>query len=156
MTQRMTNPAMILPDALTGIQHLLKAIGKSGVPQSTVELIGLRVSQINGCAACLNSHLRQARKAGETDERLATVAAWRDTPFFTDAERSALSLAEAVTRLADRSGEAVPDDPWEEATKHYDEQQLAAVVLAIGTVNLFNRVNVTVKEPADRPSWEAA
>ncbi|MEU4746973.1 carboxymuconolactone decarboxylase family protein [Actinosynnema sp. NPDC023658] len=150
----MKNPAMVLPDAMKGIQNLLKATAQGGVPRLTLELIGLRASQINGCGACLYGHLREAREAGETDERLATVAAWRHTPFFTDAERAALALTEAVTRIADRTGEAVPDDVWAEAAAHYDEQQLSAIVLMIATLNFFNRLNVTVQERADRPSWE--
>jgi AhpD family alkylhydroperoxidase len=141
---------------MTGIQHLLKATNQGGVPRRTLELIGLRVSQINGCSVCLYGHLREAKKLDETDERLATVAAWRDSPFFTDAERAALRLAEAVTRQADRSEEAVPDEVWDEAADHYDERQLAAIIVMIGTLNLFNRINVTVRERADRPSWEAA
>ncbi|MER5394196.1 carboxymuconolactone decarboxylase family protein [Saccharopolyspora sp. NPDC002686] len=153
MQPRMQNPAMILPDAMTGIQHLLKATNSGGVPKRTLELIGLRVSQLNGCAPCLVGHLREARNAGETDERLVTLATWREAPFFTDAERVALELAEAVTRLADRSDEAVPDELWAEVTEHYDEQQISAVLLMIGTLNLFNRINVPIRERADRPSW---
>ena len=153
---RMKNPAIVLPDAMTGIQHLLKATIKGGVPQRTLELVGLRVSQINGCSVCIYGHLREAKKLDETDERIATVAAWRDSPFFDDAERAALHLAEVVTRLADRSDEPVPDAVWDEAAEHYDERQLAALIVMIGTLNLFNRFNVTVKERADRPSWETA
>jgi AhpD family alkylhydroperoxidase len=155
---RMTNPAFVLPDAMKGIQYLLAATTRGGVPQRTLELVGLRVSQINGCAACVQGHVREARKAGETDERLMAVAVWWEAPYFDDAERAALRLAEAVTRTADRSAseEAVPDVVWDEAADHYDEKQLAALIIMIGTLNLFNRINVTVKEHADRPSWEAA
>nr|WP_142053818.1 carboxymuconolactone decarboxylase family protein [Pseudonocardia kunmingensis] len=152
----MKNPAIVLPDAMKGIQSLLKATNQGGVPSRTLELIGLRVSQINGCSACIYGHLREAKELGETDERIATVAAWRDSPFFDDAERAALHLAEVVTRLADRSDEPVPDAVWDEAADHYDERQLAALLVMIGTLNLFNRFNVTVKERADRPSWETA
>jgi AhpD family alkylhydroperoxidase len=155
---RMTNPAFVLPDAMKGIQHLLKATTQGGVPQRTLELVGLRVSQINGCAACVQGHVREARKAGDTDERIMAVAVWWEAPYFSAAERAALRLAEAVTRTADRSGsaEAVPDEIWDEAADHYDEKQLAALILMIGTLNLFNRINVTVKEHADKPSWAAA
>jgi len=153
---RMTNPAFVLPEAMKGIQHLLNATGQGGVPKRTLELVGLRVSQINGCAACIQGHVREARKAGETDERVMAVSAWRDTPFFDDAERAALQLAEAVTRLADRTDEPVPDAVWDAAADHYDEKQLAALLVMIGTLNLFNRFNVTIKGRADRPSWEAA
>ena len=153
MQMRMKNPALVLPDAMQSIQHLVKATTQGGVPRKTLELVGLRASQINGCAVCIYGHLQEARKAGESYERIATVAGWRDSPFFTDAERAALALTEAVTRFADRSGEAVPDEIWDAATEHYDEQQLAAIILMIATLNLFNRINVTVREKADSPSW---
>ncbi len=103
--------------------------------------LGLRASQINGCAVCLDMHARAARKAGETGERLATLAAWRETPYFTEAERAALALAEAGTRLADRA-DPVPDDLWREAAKHYGEQALAVLVVAIAAINTWNRLNV--------------
>src|SRR5438270_9874405 len=121
MQPRMSNPATILPDAAEGIQALLKATRKGGVPRATLELVHLRASQINGCSACVDSGARSAKKAGETDERLFAVAAWREAPYFTDAERAALALAEAVTRLADQI-DPVPDAIWNEATRHYDER----------------------------------
>jgi len=147
MQARMKNPAMILSDAMPAIQNLYKAIGKGGVPQATLELVHLRASQINGCSACVTSGASQARKAGETDERLFAVAAWRETLYFTDAERAALALAEAVTRLSDRA-DPVPDEIWNEAARHYDEQGLAALVLMIATTNLFNRLNATTRQVA--------
>ena len=147
MQARMGNPAMILPDAMQVIQALLKATRKGGVPSATLELVHLRASQINGCGGCVDAGARSARKAGETDERLFAVVAWRETPYFTDAERAALALAEAATRLADRA-DPVPDAIWDEATRHYDEQGLAAIVLMIATTNLFNRLNVTTRQVA--------
>jgi AhpD family alkylhydroperoxidase len=138
---------MILPDASKGIQNLIKATSQGGVPQQTLELVHLRASQINGCSVCVYGGVQSARKAGETDERLSTVAAWREAPFFTDAERAALALAEAVTRLADRP-DAVPDEIWEEATRHFDEKGLAAIILMIATTNLFNRLNATTRQVA--------
>jgi AhpD family alkylhydroperoxidase len=138
---------MVLPDAMQPIQALFKAISKGGVPQSTQDLVHLRVSQVNGCSACVDAGARSARKAGETDERLFTVAAWRETPYFTDAERAALALAEAATRLADRA-DPVPDGIWEEAAAHYDEQGLAALVLMIAVTNLFNRLNAVTRQVA--------
>ena len=147
MQARMTNPAMLLPDAMSAIQTLFKATHKGGVPSATLELVHLRVSQINGCSACVDSGARSAKKRGETDERLFAVAAWRETPYFTEAERAALALAEAATRLADRT-DPVPDPIWEEATQHYDEQGLAALVLMIAITNLFNRLNATTKQVA--------
>lgn len=147
MQPRMKNPAMVIPEAMQAIQELNAATGKGGVPAATLALVHLRASQINGCSSCVHSGTSQARKAGETDDRLATVAAWRDAPFFTDAERAALALAEAATRLADRPG-PVPDEIWDEAARHYDEQGLAALVLMIATTNLFNRLNLTTRQVA--------
>jgi AhpD family alkylhydroperoxidase len=148
MEARMKNPAMVLPDGMKGIQNLYKAVHKSGVPQETLELVHQRVSQINTCSACVDAGARSARKAGVSDERLWAVAAWREAPYFTDAERAALALAEAVTRLADRSGDAVPDELWDGVADHFDEEQLAGLILWIATTNLFNRLNATIKEPA--------
>ncbi|MDQ2716198.1 MAG: carboxymuconolactone decarboxylase family protein [Chloroflexota bacterium] len=147
MQARMSNPAMILPDAMNAIQTLLKATRKGGVPEAVLELVHLRASQINGCSACVDSGARSAQKAGETDERLFAVAAWREAPYFTGAERAALALTEAATRLADRA-DAVPDEIWDEATRHYDEQGLAAIILMIATTNLFNRLNATTRQVA--------
>lgn len=151
---RMKNPAFVLPDGFKGIGHLLAAVAKGGVPQTTLELVGLRASQINGCTSCVQGHWEEAKKAGESDERIMTVSAWRESPYFDDAERAALALTDALTRIADRSDDAVPDELWSEVVKYYDEQQVAALLLQIGTLNLFNRINVAVKEQADRPSWK--
>ncbi|MFC8001208.1 carboxymuconolactone decarboxylase family protein [Streptomyces rochei] len=151
MTARMKNPAMVLPDAMQAIPLLYKAMHKGGVAQTTLELVHLRVSQLNGCSACVHAGVQTSKKAGETDERLHAVAAWRETDFFTDAERAALELAEAATRLTDRS-DPVPDPVWDEAVKHYDESAMSAIILMIATTNFFNRINITVKEPAGA-SW---
>jgi AhpD family alkylhydroperoxidase len=147
MQPRIKNQATIIPDAMQAIQQLNAATEKSGVPAATLALVHLRVSQINGCSACVHAGTSAARKSGETDDRLATVAAWREAPFFTDAERAALALAEAATRLADRP-DPVPDEVWDEAARHYDEQGLAGLVLMIATSNLFNRLNVTTRQVA--------
>src|SRR6266545_8114384 len=135
MQARMSNPAVVIPGAMAAIQGLFKATGKSGVPSATLELVHLRASQINGCSYCVDSGSRSAKKAGETDERLFAVVAWREAPYFTDAERAALALAEAVTRLSDRV-DPVPDEIWDEAARHYDEQALAALILSIATTNV--------------------
>src|SRR5687767_12240789 len=119
----MDNPVMILPEAMQALQALGKATAKAGVPVTTLELVRLRASQINGCGVCVDMHARAARKAGETDERLFAVAAWRETPYFDDAERAALALTEAATRLSDRA-DAVSDDVWDEVADHYDERAL--------------------------------
>ena len=144
---RMTSPVMIVGDAMKAMQALGKASEQGGVPHTTSLLVVLRASQINGCGVCVVGHTRIARKAGETDDRLAAVAAWRDAPFFTDAERAALALTEAVTRLAD-TADPVPDSVWDEAARHYDEQELAALVLSIATVNVWNRLNVATRQVA--------
>lgn len=146
MQARMGNPALILPEALRAL-HALGAVTEKSIPVRTRELCHLRASQINGCSVCVDMHPKLARKAGETDQRLFAVGAWRDAPFFTEAERAALALTEAVTRLSDRA-DPVPDDVWQEATRHYDEQELAALILSIALINVWNRLNVTVKQVA--------
>ena len=146
MEARMTHPAMVL-GAMEPFQALFKAVYAGGVDPATLELVHLRASQINGCSACVDSGARSARKAGETEERLATVAAWREAPYFSDAERAALALAEAATRLADRP-DPVPDQVWDAAAAHYDEKGMAAIVLMIAVTNLFNRLNATTRQVA--------
>lgn len=145
MQARMKNPAMVLPEALKPLQALAAAAHTGGVPGKTLHLVHLRASQINGCSACIDGGVRGARKDGETDERLFMVSAWREAPYFTDAERAALALAEAMTRLND-SNDPVPDPVWDEAARHYDEKELAALVLWVATTNLYNRLNVTVRQ----------
>lgn len=147
MQSRMQNPAVVLPDAMPSIQALIKAVNSGGVDGQTMELVHLRVSQINGCSACVDGGAKAARKAGVSDERLATVVAWREAPYFTEPERAALALAEAATRLADRP-DAVNDEVWDAAATHFDEKQLAALVLMIGVTNLFNRLNATTRQIA--------
>jgi AhpD family alkylhydroperoxidase len=147
MQSRMKNPAMVVPDALQALLALGKSVEKGGAPLRTLELIRLRASQINGCSLCVDMHARDLKKAGETDERLFAVAAWREAPYFTDAERAALALTEAATRLGDRA-DPVPDEIWAEAVRHYDEQALAALVVNIALINFWNRVNVTTRQVA--------
>src|SRR5262245_14336246 len=120
MQARMKNPATILPDAVKALMAVQAVTDKADVPPKIIALSHLRASQINGCSFCVDLGVRMARKAGESDERLATVAAWRHAPYFTDAERAALALTEAVTRLSDRL-DPVPDDIWNEAAKHFSE-----------------------------------
>jgi AhpD family alkylhydroperoxidase len=147
----MSNPATVLPNAMKAIVTLLEATKQGGVAETTLELVHLRASQINGCSACVDAGSRQAKKAGESDERLFAVAAWRESPYFTDAERAALALAEAATRLSDRA-DPVPDAIWEEAAAHYDEAGLAALTLMIATTNLFNRLTATTQQVAGQ-AW---
>ncbi len=145
MHARMNHPVMVLPEAMKAMQAL-NMVNQQGLPEKLLELVHLRASQINGCSVCVDMHPKLARKAGETDERLFAVAAWRDTPYFTEAERAALALTEAVTRLADRA-DPVPDAIWNEADKHFDEAELATLLLAIATINVWNRLNVAISAP---------
>ena len=147
MAARMSNPAWVLPGAYEALQALQAATEGGGVPASTLALSHLRASQINGCNACIDGGCSTARKAGETDERLAAVAEWRDAPYFTAAERAALALTEAVTRLGDRQ-DPVPDEIWDEAVRHYDERALAGLLLTIATANFYNRLNVPTRQEA--------
>ncbi len=151
MQARMRNPVMIVPEAMQSLQAL-GALCEKIVPDKILELAHLRASQINGCGMCVDMHPRIAKKRGETDERLFAVAAWRDTPYFTDAERAALALTEAVTRLSDRA-DPVPDEIWNEAARHFDERQLAAIVLGISLINVWNRLNVTTRQVAGSVKW---
>ena len=125
--KRFTNTSMVL--------------GQSSLPKATQELVSLRASQINGCAVCVDMHTKDAEHAGETAVRLNLVAAWRDAKVFTEAERAALELTEQGTRIADAAG-GVTDEAWANAAKHYDTDQLAALVCAIATINAYNRFNV--------------
>ena len=144
---RITNPAFAVPGAMDALQALNKAISRVRISPGLLELMHLRASQINGCGVCAVQHPKLARKLGESDERIFAVAAWRDAPYFTDAERAALALTEAATRLAD-TPDPVPDDVWEDAARHYDEQELAALVLAIASINVWNRLNVATRQVA--------
>lgn len=145
MQPRMKSPALILRTVMEAAHALTKATETAGVSRKLAELLSLRASQINGCAVCLDMHSRALVKLGETPERIACVAAWRETPYFTDAERAALALTEAMTRLSDRA-DAVPDEIWNEAARHYDENVLAGLVLSISTINLWNRLNVATRQ----------
>jgi AhpD family alkylhydroperoxidase len=144
MQARITSPAFNVPGVIHALQALSRAaneaVSKADLPQSTVDLVSLRASQINGYAVCLDMHSRGAKKAAETDERLLTLAAWREVPYFNDAERAALALTEAGTRFADR-GDPVPHEVFDEARKHYDEPALAALVVHIAAINTLNRLN---------------
>ena len=145
MEARMKNPVMILPGAMDAIQAVAKAVAEGGIPRATLELCNLRASQINGCAVCLDMHARALKKLGEKDERIFSVAAWREAPYFSDPERAALALTEAETRIADR-GDAVSDAVWQEAARHYPERALAALVLSVGLINLWNRLNAATRQ----------
>ena len=122
-------------------------IAQSPLPRSTQELVALRASQINGCGWCIDLHTKEAAAAGETAVRLHLVAAWREATVFTEAERAALALAEEGTRIADAAS-GVSDEAWADAAKHYDEEQLAALVMIISLINVYNRMNVITRQPA--------
>jgi AhpD family alkylhydroperoxidase len=150
-TTRMANPAFVVDGAMNALQALSKATSRARVPIQ-IELVHLRASQINGCSVCVDMHAKAARAAGESEERVFAVAAWRDTPFFSDAERAALALAEALTRLAD-TADAVPDEIWDAAAEHFDETQLGALVIEIAHVNLWNRLNVASRQIVGEQRW---
>ena len=149
MQARMKNPALILPDSMKAMQGA-NADPEKLVPAKTLGLVHLRTSQLNGCSVCIDMHPRMAKKLGETEQRMYAVAAWRDAPYFTDAERAALALAEAVTKISEHG---VPDDVWAEATRHYDEQALAALLVSIAMVNAWNRLNIATRQVAGAVSW---
>jgi AhpD family alkylhydroperoxidase len=141
----MTNPATTVPGAMEALQKLGAAARGAGVPATTLYLIEVRASQINGCSVCLDMHSRELKAAGEPEERIFMVGAWRDAPYFSDAERAALALTEATTRLADRS-DPIPDEIWEQAARHYDESELAGLVIAIAAINAWNRINAATRQ----------
>src|SRR3954449_13240719 len=138
-TARMTNPAFAVDGAMDALNALSKAISRARAPVNP-QLVHLRASQINGCSVCVDMHAKAARKSGESEERVFAVAAWRETPYFTDAERAALDLTEALTRLSDRA-DPVPDVLWDAVAEHYDEEAQMAIVMTIAQVNLWNRLN---------------
>lgn len=150
MQARMTNPVQVLPDALKALTALGRAAETGTVPVATHKLVHLRASQINGCGVCVDMHARELREVGESPERIAAVAAWRETPYFTDAERAALALTEAATRLADRP-DPVPDAVWDDAADHFDEKELAGLLLSIAAINAWNRLNAATRQIAG--SW---
>ncbi len=147
MEARMTHPVFLVPAAMKALAAYGRAAEGLGVSAETLEMLHLRASQINGCSVCVELHSNALKKAGESDERLFAVAAWRDAPYFSDAERAALELTETVTRVADR-GDPVPDEVWAEAARHYDEQGLAALLIAITSVNVWNRLNAATRQVA--------
>ena len=146
MQARMTHPVMVLPDAMKALLALSKAANSSTVPDATHKLIHLRVSQINGCSVCVDMHARELKDAGEKEERIWGVGAWRESPYFSDAERAALALAESVTRLADQP-DAVPDAVWDDAADLYDEKELSALLVSIAAINTWNRLNAATRQP---------
>jgi AhpD family alkylhydroperoxidase len=147
MEARMPNPATSVPGALTALLALSKAAGQTGVPTPVIDLVHLRASQINGCSVCVQMHATDMRKHGESDDRIFSVAAWHDAPYYTEEERAALALTEHATRLADRS-DPVPAEVFDAAAKHFSEEQFAGLVLEIAAINAWNRINATTSQIA--------
>ncbi|MGH2895335.1 MAG: carboxymuconolactone decarboxylase family protein [Solirubrobacteraceae bacterium] len=145
MEPRIESPVMTVPGALAALQRLDAVVKHGGLPEATGLFVALRASQINGCSVCCDMHSRELKALGEPDERIFTLAAWRESSYFSDAERAALALTEAATRLADRP-DPVPDEVWDQAARHYDEGQLAALVLGIASINAWNRINATTRQ----------
>lgn len=145
MEPRIDHPAQTLPGAMQALQKLDRATKQAGVPEATQEMLKLRAGQINGCSASVDIHSRMLKALGEPDERIFMIGAWRESTYYSDGERAALALAEAVTRLADRP-DPVPDEVWDEAARHYDDGQLGALVLSIATINTWNRLNAATRQ----------
>jgi AhpD family alkylhydroperoxidase len=145
MQPRIKNPAF----TVSGMREALLAISKStescGLARAMLELVAVRAGQINGCSLCVDMHCRALKKLGENDARIFSIATWREAPYYTDAERAALALTEAATRLGDKV-DAVPDEIWEEAARHFSEQALAGLVTAIALANFWNRLNVPTRQ----------
>ena len=152
MQARLKNPVMLIPGALQALLALDKSTEAADVPYVTRKLIHLRASQINACSLCVDMHARELKKAGEKDERIFALAAWRETPYFTDAERAALALTEAGTRLADRP-ESVSDEIWNEVARHYDERAQAVLVIHVAMINFFNRINAMTRQMVGTAKW---
>ena len=150
MESRMKHPVFVVPEAMQALHALGKAVHKTGLSPQLIELVNLRASQINGCSVCVEMHSRSLKAAGESDERIWSVGAWRETPYFDEAERAALAVTEAATRLCDRA-DPVPDEIWDEVAKHYDETQLAGLMLSIAQINVWNRLNVSTRQMAGTP-----
>jgi AhpD family alkylhydroperoxidase len=148
-TERMPNPAMVIPGAMEALMDLNKAIASAGLDGKLLALSHLRASQINGCAPCVAGGVHQASQHGVTADQVHAVAAWRETPWFSDEERAALALTEAVTRLADHT-DPVPDQVWDVAAKHFDQKELAALLLNIAITNTFNRLNAPTRQQAGK------
>ena len=145
MQPRMKSPVFSLPGAMEAMLTIAKSTESCGVPKATLELVHLRVGQINGCSVCVDMHSRGLKKLEESDARIWSLPAWREAPYYTESERAALALAEATTRLADRP-EAVTDEIWKEAARHFDEKQLGALVMSIALANMWNRLNATTRQ----------
>ncbi|MET7496785.1 carboxymuconolactone decarboxylase family protein [Streptomyces sp900116325] len=138
------------PLAAKVLKHLVsasKVLADSTLPDTIQHLVEIRASQVNGCGFCTDMHTKEATHAGETSVRLNLIAAWREATVFTDAERAALELTEQGTRIADAAG-GVTDEAWAEAAKHFDGDQLVALMSLIAIINSYNRINIINQQPA--------
>jgi len=145
MQPRIKSPAFTVPGTREALLTISKSTESCGLARATLELVAVRAGQINGCSVCVDMHCRALKKLGESDARIFSIATWREAPYYTDAERAALALTEATTRLADKV-DAVPDEIWQEAARHFSEQALAGLVTAIALANLWNRLNVPTRQ----------
>jgi AhpD family alkylhydroperoxidase len=153
MQSRMTNPVFILPEAMQAMFALNKP-PEDRLPLKLRKLVHLRASQINGCSVCVDMHAKELQRDDVPLEHIFAVAAWRDTPYFTDAERAALELTENLTRLADQA-DPVPDAIWEKITRHFSQPEIAALLVSIALINSWNRFNVAVRMTVGE-KWENA
>ena len=144
MQARMNHPVFVLPEAMNAMLALNKAV-EGKLAHKTMKLVHLRASQINGCSVCVDMHARELQQAGVPVEHIFAVAAWRETPYFSPAERAALALTEELTRLADKS-DVVPDALWDEVRAHHNETELAALLLSISAINVWNRLNAGIRQ----------
>jgi len=146
MQPRIKSPAFTVPGTREALLGISRATEECGVPRATLELVAVRAGQINGCSVCVDMHCRALKKMGESDARIFSIGTWREAPYYTDAERAALALTEASTRLSSEA-DAVPDRVWEEAARHFSEKALAGLVTAIALANFWNRLNVPTRQP---------
>ncbi|HPK05370.1 MAG TPA: carboxymuconolactone decarboxylase family protein [Bacteroidales bacterium] len=145
MKSRM-NLSEVAPEAMEAMIGLEKYLAQSGLDKKLYELIKTRASQINGCAYCINMHVRDAMKLGETAQRLFLLDAWRETKIYTEKERAVLALTEALTMITNGH---VPDEVYDEAAAHLTEKELAAVIMTVVTINGWNRISITTRSPLD-------
>jgi AhpD family alkylhydroperoxidase len=131
------------PEAIKAMVGLEHRIGKSALEKNLIELVRLRASQINGCAYCLDMHTSDARKAGEDDRRLATISAWRETPFFSERERAALAWTESLTLV---SVDHVPDDVWNAVSPHFTSEEITDLTLLVVAINGWNRFSIAFRK----------
>ncbi|NNC12916.1 carboxymuconolactone decarboxylase family protein [Planctomonas sp. JC2975] len=150
MKARMPHPAFLLEGGMDALTAMNKATHSTDLPEAILHLVTLRASQINGCSWCTVEHTRELREDdGASDERIAAVASWREAPYFTARERAALAFTEALTRLADRP-DPVSDELWNEVKGLFSNKEISALLFSIGTINVWNRINAAIRQPAGK------